>query len=57
MLLAAFLLLLSGVTLAFMMAIKVLPPSFFLVFLSYLSSTFGLILGFVGIAQFIRTRK
>lgn len=57
MIISAIVLLFVGVALAFMMVIKIFEPTLFLNFVAYLSSTMGLILGFVGISQYLRTRK
>jgi len=47
-------LLLVGVILPFLMILRVIEPSFPLGFISYASSLAGLVLGFVGLAQYIR---
>ncbi|NLA26961.1 MAG: hypothetical protein GX878_06150 [Firmicutes bacterium] len=57
MILTGFLLLLTGVLLAFLMVIKLLGSSFLLCFLSYLLMLGGLILGFIGIAKKWRDQK
>jgi len=49
-------LLFSGVILPFLMVIKILEPTFALVFISSGSSTLGLALGMVGLSQWTRKR-
>ncbi|GJQ34352.1 MAG: hypothetical protein L6Q49_03230 [Anaerolineales bacterium] len=49
-------LLFSGVILPFMMVIKMLEPTFPLIFISSASSTLGLALGTVGLAQWTKKR-
>lgn len=50
-------LLLVGVILPFLMVIRLLEPNFLLSLLAYASSLIGLIMGFSGIAQFVRPRR
>lgn len=49
-------LLFSGVVLPFLMVVKILEPTFTLVFISSGSSTLGLALGMVGLSQWARKR-
>ena len=49
-------LLFSGVILPFLMVIKILEPTFALVFISSGSSTLGLALGMVGLSQWTSKR-
>ena len=49
----AFLLMLVGIILPFLMVIKVIEPTFFLSFLSYGSSLAGMVLGIVGVAFYV----
>ncbi len=50
-------LLFLGIALPFLMVIKVLAPSFFLIFISSGSSTLGLAFGMVGLAHWSREPK
>lgn len=50
-------LLLIGVFLPFLMVLKLVESTFPLNFLAYASSISGLIVGFTGIAQYIRPRE
>jgi len=50
-------LLILGVVLPFLMVLELVTPTLFLNFLSYGCSTCGLIVGFIGIGQYIRVRK
>jgi hypothetical protein len=50
-------LLIVGVVLPFSMVLGLITPTYFLSFLSYSSSTAGLITGFIGIAQHMGARK
>ncbi len=52
-----FLLLLSGAALPFLIVIKVLESTFFLNILSYFFMVTGLILGFMGMTQYLHPRK
>lgn len=54
---AALVLLLVGVVLPFLMVLGLVESTLLLNFLAYGSSTTGLILGFVGIAQYRRGQK
>ena len=57
MLLVGFLLIfLGGVVLPFLMVLDIIESTFFLVFLSFTSSTIGLFLGMIGAAEFVRKR-
>jgi hypothetical protein len=47
---------LGGVVLPFLMVLHIVQPTFFLVFLSFTSSTIGLFLGLIGAAGFVRKR-
>jgi hypothetical protein len=49
-------LLLIGVILPFLMVLRLLEPSFPLGFISYASSLAGLVLGLLGLVQYIRPR-
>lgn len=49
----AFFLLLAGVILPFLMAIRVLESTFTLNFLSYIVSVSGLFIGIIGIAMYV----
>ncbi len=51
MILAAFILLIIGVILPFMIVLGLLESTLFLNFISFASSTAGLLLGFIGIAR------
>ena len=54
---AAFFLLLTGVILPFLMVLGLVESTLLLNFLSYGCSTGGLVVGFVGIAQYMGGRK
>ena len=57
MLVVGFLLVfLGGVVLPFLMVLHIIESTFFLVFLSFTSSTIGLFLGLIGAAEFVRKR-
>ena len=57
MLVVGFLLMfLGGVVLPFLMVLHTVQSTFFLVFLSFTSSTIGLFLGLIGVAEFVRKR-
>ena len=57
MLVVGFLLIfLGGVVLPFLMVLHIIESTFFLVFLSFTSSTIGLFLGLIGAAEFVRKR-
>ncbi len=49
-------LLILGFVVPFLMLLQVIPSTFFLNFFAYGASTVGLILGFLGIALYIRHR-
>ncbi len=55
--LVAFVLVLLGAVLPFLMVMQVLKASFPLAFISYAASTGGLILGVVGAAMYVRERR
>ena len=57
LLVIAFILLLTGWILPFLMVIHVLPSTFFLNFFSYTASTVGLIVGVIGAVMYARFRK
>jgi hypothetical protein len=48
MVLIAFVMLLTGVILPLLMVMQVIPSTFFLNFLAYLCSFFGIVIGFIG---------
>jgi hypothetical protein len=52
-----FFLLIFGFSVPFLMVIQVLEPGFLLVFLSYMASVGGLILGVIASALYIRERQ
>jgi hypothetical protein len=56
LLVAGFLLVLTGAVLPFLMVMGILPASLFLSFVSYLSSVGGLLLGLVGAASWSQFR-
>jgi len=57
MLVVGFLLIfLGGVVLPFLMVLHIIESTFFLVFLSFTSSTIGLFLGLIGASEFVRKR-
>lgn len=56
LLVLAFVLLLLGALLPFLMVIRILEPSFALSFFSYAVSLVGLITGLIGIAHYGRNR-
>jgi hypothetical protein len=55
--LIGFVLVVLGVVLPFLMVLHILESTFFLNFFSYGSSLFGLILGIIGAAMYIRIKK
>ncbi|HOA35611.1 MAG TPA: hypothetical protein PKV91_03685 [Bacillota bacterium] len=57
MIIFGLLLLFAGAVLAFLMVLRLLEPSFLLSFLSYICTLTGLILGFAGLALYVRSRK
>jgi hypothetical protein len=46
-----------GVVLPFLMVLHVIQSTFFLNFFSYGASLVGLILGIIGVSQYVRTKK
>ncbi len=52
-----FVLLIFGVSVPFLMIIQVLEPGFLLIFLSYVASVGGLIMGVIASALYIRERQ
>lgn len=57
LILAALALLIIGVILPFMMVLELLESTLFLSFLAAASSTAGFIMGFVGIAKYVSSRR
>ena len=57
LLLTALSLLLIGVALPFMMILDLLESTFLLNALAFASSNVGLVIGFVGLAQYVRARR
>jgi hypothetical protein len=57
LILIGFALSVMGVSLPLLMLIHSLPSTFFLNFLSFLSSMTGLILGIIGAALYVRLRR
>jgi hypothetical protein len=57
LLIVAFLLLVLGFILPFLMILRVIPSTFFLNFLAYTSSVIGLVMGLIGIAVYRRRRE
>ena len=57
LIIAALVLLLVGVVLPFLMVLELLESTLPLNFVAALSSTMGIIIGFIGIAQYMRARK
>ena len=57
LMLAGFVLLVTGVALPFLMVLELIRSTFLLNFIAYACSTTGLVLGFIGIAQHVRTRR
>lgn len=57
LIIAALVLLLIGVILPFLMVLELLESTLPLNFVAALSSTMGIIIGFIGIAQYMRGRK
>jgi hypothetical protein len=57
LLIVAFLLLVLGFILPFLMILRVIPSTFFLNFLAYTSSVIGLVVGLIGIAVYRRGRE
>lgn len=57
MIIAAFILLFLGAILPFLMVVGIIEAAFFLSFLSRACSFIGLIIGFIGMAKYLRTRR
>jgi hypothetical protein len=57
LMITGFILLIVGVSVPFLMIIQMLEPGFLLVFLSYMASIGGLILGVIGSALYVRERQ
>lgn len=57
LILIGFLLSVLGVVLPFLMVIHIIESTFFLNFLSFIGSVTGLILGIIGAALYVRSRK
>ena len=57
LILIGFCLVLLGFVLPFLMVLQIVETTFFLSFLSWGSTTSGLMLGIVGAAQYVRLRK
>lgn len=57
LMLIGFVLLLLGAGLPFLMLLNYIPSTFFLNFFAYGASTVGLILGFIGIALYMRQNR
>ena len=57
LIIVGFVLLLVGVVLPFLMVLGLVESTLLLNFLAYGSSTTGLILGFIGVAQYTRGRR
>lgn len=57
LLVVAFFLLLLGFILPFLMMLQMIPSTFFLNFLAFISSVVGLFVGFIGIAVYRRRRE
>lgn len=57
LILLGFVLSVAGVALPFSMLIQILPSTFPLNFLAFLSSISGLILGIIGAASYVRGRR
>jgi energy-coupling factor transporter transmembrane protein EcfT len=56
-LLIGFLLVTTGMVLAWLLFLRILPSTFFLNFLSYTTSVAGVFLGLVGSAMYVRLNK
>lgn len=50
-------LVLTGFVLPFLMVLHLMETTYFLSFISWISTTAGLILGVIGAAQYVRIRK
>ena len=57
LIIAAVGLLIMGVVLPFVMVLELVEPTLFLSFVSYGCSTSGLIMGFIGIATYVRRQQ
>ena len=57
LMLLGFALLMIGVCLPFLMTLRLIEPTLFLGFVSYLSSVGGLVIGIVGAAQYTRAER
>lgn len=57
MMLVGFVLMLFGVIVPFLMVIGEMEPGFLLLFLSYIASLGGLIVGLIGAALYVRERR
>ncbi len=57
LILIGFLLSVLGVLLPFLMVIQIVPSTFFLNFFSFIASVTGLILGIIGAALYVRSRR
>lgn len=51
------LLMVAGVVIPFLIVIHVLESSFFLIFVSFISSTGGMFLGMIGAATYVRLHR
>jgi hypothetical protein len=54
LIIVGFFLSLFGCAVPFLTVVKVIPPSFFLLFLSYAASFIGVLLGLIGAATYVR---
>lgn len=57
LIITAIVLLIMGVVLPFVMVLGILESTFFLNFLAVTSSTAGLLMGFIGIGLYMRSRR
>ena len=57
MIIAAVVLLITGVVLPFLMVIKTIPSTFFLNFFAYGSSLIGMVLGFLGLFSVVKIKR
>ena len=57
MIVIGFIMLVVGVALPFVMVLRLVEPTLFLGFVSYLMSLFGLILGLLGVLQYGTARR
>ncbi len=53
----AALLMITADVLAFLMVLRILEPTLFLCFTSFFMTLGGLVLGFVGLAEYVRQRR